>query len=404
MILDDVFRLVSLVYLTVGLNRSAPATYSSLSTVQSLLEHLHESQVYSDKDTAPIRTRLEEIKQIIEDDSSSESPEVIQLIKQKLNVCFQALKEVEEPMNALFEGGLGDTFSKLVTLRRDILAIGSKPRFNPAKLQPLEKTLQQIENERDGSGHFTTQTGAPASEKAQGALDGLLDECHNLIRDFSASSTKSNIPKQVEHLYDELITLKSRLENLLITHRWTLRETDLYTYQKRLDAIDAERQGSEFVKAGPKASAIILYLLRRCYAILYNLLKSSQPVSEALIPIHNQLSTVRRCLLEVQRNGGLSSIRELYPYQMKLASIDNLRVDGKFMVGDSVPEGQGMLNALLSECFEICHELKVDMENHVAEEKEKHKSENNKEGEDDDEENEKEVEFTEGASDKEEEE
>lgn len=391
-ILDDVFRLLSLVYLTVGLNRSAPATYSSLSTVQNLLEHLHESQVYSDKDTAPIRKRLEEIKQIVQDDSSSEFPESIQLIKRKLDLCFQTLKEVEEPMNALFEGGLSDTLGQLVTLRREILAIGSKPKFNPSDLQPLKQKLHQIEDTRDDEGHFITTAGVPASEKAQGALDGLLDECQNLLRDFSAAS-KTNIPKQVEHLYDELIEMKSRLENLLITHRWTLRETDLYTYQNKLDALDAERQGPDFAKfAGAKASAIILYLLRRCYAILYKLLESSQPVSEALIPIHNQLSTVRRCLLEVQRNGGLSSVRELYPYQMKLASIDNLRVDGKFMVGESVPEGQGMLIALLSECFEICHELKVDIEDNAPED------DGSEDGNQQDEEG---IQFTEGAGDKE---
>lgn len=391
-----------MVYLTVGLNRSAPATYSSLSTVQNLLEHLHESQVYSDKDTAPIRQRLEEIKQIVDDDSaaSTESPETIQLIKRKLEVCFQTLKEVEEPMNALFEGGLNTTLSHLVALRREILAIGSQPQFNPAKLEPLKQKLHDIEDERDVEGHFLTADGSPAPEKAQFALDGLLDECHNLIRDFSAS-TKANIPKEVEHLYDELIDMKSRLESLLITHRWTLRETDLYAYQNKLDAIDAERQSPVFAKAGSKAAAIILYLLRRCYAILYKLLESSQPVSEALIPLHNQLSTVRRCLLEVQRNGGLSSIRELYPYQMKLSSVDNLRVDGKFMVAGSVPEGQGMLNALLSECFEICHELKVDMENNAAAEEEEEEKAGNKIQKDEEDEEKGQVQFTEGAADRE---
>lgn len=378
-------------YLTVGLNRSAPATYSSLSTVQNLLDHLHESQVYSDKDTAPIRKRLEDIQQIVKDDSSSESPESIRLIERKLDVCFQTLKELEEPMEALFQGGLSDTLGQLVTLRREILAIGSKPKFNPANLEPLRQKLHQVEDERDDEGHFITKTGVPVSEKAQGVLDGLLDECHNLVRDFSATS-QTDIPKQVSHLYDELIEMKSRLENLLITHRWTLRETDLYTFQNKLDSIDAERQGPDFVAvAGAKTSAIILYLLRRCYAILYKLLESSQPVSEALIPIHNQLSTVRRCLLEVQRNGGLSSTRELYPYQMKLASIDNMRVDGKFMVSGSVPEGQGMLNALLSECFEICYELKVQMEDNAQEDDAESADETHG------------IQFTEGAGDKDEE-
>ena len=45
---------------------------------------------------------------------------------------------------------------------------------------------------------------------------------------------------------------------------------------------------------------------------------ASEPVSEALLPIYNQLSTLRRCLQEVKRSGGVSSARELYPYSMKV--------------------------------------------------------------------------------------
>lgn len=54
--------------------------------------------------------------------------------------------------------------------------------------------------------------------------------------------------------------------------------------------------------------------------------------------------------------------RELYPYQMKLASIDNMRVDGKFLDEDgSIPEGQGIVMALLNECYDILFELKADI-------------------------------------------
>ena len=63
----------------------------------------------------------------------------------------------------------------------------------------------------------------------------------------------------------------------------------------------------------------LLYLIRRSYAYIWTLILSSEPVSEALLPIYNQLSTLRKCLEEVHRNGGVSSIRELYPYGMKVS-------------------------------------------------------------------------------------
>lgn len=56
----------------------------------------------------------------------------------------------------------------------------------------------------------------------------------------------------------------------------------------------------------------------------------------------------------MQKFGGPYSQRDLYPYQLSLAQIDELRTDGRFQGRDgSVPEGQAILNALLSEAHEI---------------------------------------------------
>lgn len=46
----------------------------------------------------------------------------------------------------------------------------------------------------------------------------------------------------------------------------------------------------------------------------------------------------------------------------QLNSIDNMRVDGKFFVGSDIPEGQGSVNALLAECFDIAYDLRVQAE------------------------------------------
>jgi hypothetical protein len=47
---------------------------------------------------------------------------------------------------------------------------------------------------------------------------------------------------------------------------------------------------------------------------------------------------------------------------MKLNSIDNMRVDGKFVQGKDIPEGQGAVNDLLSECYEMAYELRTAAE------------------------------------------
>ena len=103
------------------------------------------------------------------------------------------------------------------------------------------------------------------------------------------------------------------------------------------------------------------------------MLTSSEPVSEALLPVYNQLSTLRRCLEEVKRSGGVSSARELYPYSMKLNSIDNMRHDGVFRVNDDIPEGQGAVIQLLSECFDIAYDLRTQAEKEEEEEEQRAK-------------------------------
>ncbi len=47
---------------------------------------------------------------------------------------------------------------------------------------------------------------------------------------------------------------------------------------------------------------------------------------------------------------------------LQLNSIDNMRVDGKFMVGDEIPDGQGSVTQLLEECFDLAYELRNDAE------------------------------------------
>lgn len=48
--------------------------------------------------------------------------------------------------------------------------------------------------------------------------------------------------------------------------------------------------------------------------------------------------------------------------ELQLNSIDNMRVDGKFYVGKDIPEGQGSVIGLLSECYDLCYDLRTAAE------------------------------------------
>jgi hypothetical protein len=47
-----------------------------------------------------------------------------------------------------------------------------------------------------------------------------------------------------------------------------------------------------------------------------------------------------------------------------------MRKDGKFMIGDDIPDGQGSIIQLLEECFELAYELRNEAEENESNESE----------------------------------
>ncbi|CAK9683829.1 unnamed protein product [Candida parapsilosis] len=412
-IIDDIFQLLSLCFVTCGLIKFAPATYSSLSTVMKLLTHLKECKVYTMADLEPVGQRLSEISEIIlssQDKYAADDDEEQQqggadggklsqnhqieenLLRNKLNKCENLFKELVDNFENI-PHDLEPIYHALIDLRHQLLTFvtdfsGSGDDDDETKRNQLKekisgfknelKQIEKLRDESDGKFHSSEVHDEHQLDSIQAVLNGLIDDCNNLISDLLlhdeaytlesleiSDDASPELKKQYDQVYKSLQDMKATLENILLTRRWTLRETDLYNYQKTLKTIDDSR--IKIFDQTPKGTykkyqTLILYLLRKCYSIVYKLLESSEPVSESLAPIHNQLQTVKRCLLELKRVDGLNNLRELYPFQFKLASIDNLRKDGKFIIHQTVPEGQGAVCALLSECFDILQEMKIDLE------------------------------------------
>jgi hypothetical protein len=143
----------------------------------------------------------------------------------------------------------------------------------------------------------------PAS---QAVCSSLLEDCFDILQQIKAQDESKNVASSLKPIHDRLSQLRTELENLVLTHRWSLRETDLYNYSLSLQEIDKMRIDGKFVDAdgnrppgqyvsGPFPFSlflvinwgvqVLLYLLRRCYGLIYQLLSSSKPVSEELMPI-----------------------------------------------------------------------------------------------------------------------
>ncbi|SMQ55801.1 unnamed protein product [Zymoseptoria tritici ST99CH_1A5] len=376
-VLDDCFRLISLFFLTIGRNREAPAIYSCVATVDRLLNHLKEAGFYLPSDLTSISDHLDKWEKTIERDRNQHSEDLLTLLKARIDLCKATLKDLRAPLSKMDKDTMR-TYEKLVSILRSLSACNTRSKFPSKEVKEYEDQLHEIQTElhADAPTHegksaedvyaerlALIQLADNVEEDGTTVAKSLLARC--LLWAEIIQTRNGQVEERFRELFEKLLKIKNALEHMNLTQAWSLRETDLYDFQRQLDRIDDSRVGGQFVDAEGKggdlhAQRTLLYLLRKGYAFIYTYMISSEPVSEALLPIYNQLQTLKRCLEEVKRSGGVDSPRELYPYSMKLTSIDNMRKDGKFMVGEDVPEGQGSVTALLSECFELAYELRND--------------------------------------------
>ena len=63
---------------------------------------------------------------------------------------------------------------------------------------------------------------------------------------------EGKIDERFRLIYDKLIGIRNQLEKLSLTQAWSLRETDLYRYQRQLDRVDESRVDGNFYDAQGK--------------------------------------------------------------------------------------------------------------------------------------------------------
>ncbi|KAK6531582.1 hypothetical protein TWF694_002771 [Orbilia ellipsospora] len=333
--LEELLLLLSLCYMTIGKNNEVPALYSVLVVIRILLGHLMNAGIYSRHDLATLEAKFEEIDRIIEQGEETYSPMWIDFFKFQLENCRQSLVTVTRNLDGLSHY-LDPVYEKLVSLIRQITAVGSRPKVVFSEIKELQDKISEVESTRVNGSFLAPDGSIP---KGQEFVNELLGKC-KFIAD-SIVNKSLQVDPVFHEIHGQLVGIKGRLEQLQLTQVWS-RETDLFDLLQHLRLIDSHRVNDRFVDPNDSnispedGQKFLLYLLRKSYALIYELLYTSKPISESLQPIFNQLSTLKKCLLEVQRSGGISSPRELFPFSIKLASIDNLRKDGKFYVGNEI--------------------------------------------------------------------
>jgi hypothetical protein len=180
--------------------------------------------------------------------------------------------------------------------------IASQRNFTAADIYPLQKKLRHIDSKREDGVFLKHDDGRiPAGQAAVvGLLESVFDGAHDLI--IAAESPNGTIEPLRLRLYE----IKCQLERLQLTHKWTLRETDLFTHLMQLQEINRMRQNGQFLDEAGKpveGQTVLILLLHKCSRLIVTLMGESVPVSEVLMPVYNQLTTLKQCLESVASCG-----------------------------------------------------------------------------------------------------
>ncbi|KAI8334756.1 hypothetical protein BC941DRAFT_454333 [Chlamydoabsidia padenii] len=382
-LLDEVCQMISLCFLSLGKTRESPAVYSQVASISHCFERLDEFGIYAEEFLEPYANMLKDIKNVLIIDEKNETltKPVMQILWHKFRQCENIYKKLLDTIHEV-SPELLPIRNQLLRIRRQLLTVACKSDFHSKDITPLQEELNDIDAKRV-DGKFLGKDGSTPA--GQAVVTGLLDQVHQFAYDLVIVTTDDFSPA-LQTLRERLVEIKNHLERLALTQKWTMRQTDLFTYQHQLhdivklrytgqkhsdddddtntdpmaDEVDQDKIGKFLDAEGdaPPGQTVVNFLLHKCYRMIMELLNDSVPVGEALTPIYNQLTSVKQCLMAVKKTGAPCTPEELYPYQMKLASIENLRKDGKFLdARGDIPEGQALCVNTLEECYQLMEEL-----------------------------------------------
>ncbi|KAI8992384.1 hypothetical protein BDB01DRAFT_832697 [Pilobolus umbonatus] len=176
----------------------------------------------------------------------------------------------------------------------------------------------------------------------------LYESIKSVCRDLK---NLKNLPR-VEYYRGRLCVIETELKELEITSKWSLRETDLFTYGLQLHDVaqmlhEADRNKSSF--KGGTGKTLLTYLLLSCYDTIVNLLEERPVISAQLFTLYNQLTTLEKCLDKLKSLRCDISFDELMLYTLKLNSIKEYLDIYTKEDHPSLPEGR---------CYQLVEDLR----------------------------------------------
>ncbi|KAJ3056475.1 hypothetical protein HK097_006794 [Rhizophlyctis rosea] len=343
--------------------------YVQLAKISHQLDHLNETGLYTDAILATYKSKIRRLASQVasftvhgkEDEGRKQYEQGLALLQSKQKECEQKLATLVSSIQSI-DSALHPIYNRLVEIKTELEAILSRRNphaFSLAEVQMLQDELRTIDSARI-DGRYISKGGETVA--GQGAVIGLMEACYDDVHELLAARDPIGGDNVLRPLYEKLITIKAKLERLAVAHRWMKSRSELLIgLQKELGEIDNLRVDGKFLDEQgnvPEGQAVLHFLLHKCYRLVYKINANAEPVDDSLMPIYNQLVTLKKCLAELVRWHVRLTQHELVPYKLRLGAFDNMRVNNIFLNSDGeIPMGQGVLHILIDECYDLIEKL-----------------------------------------------
>jgi hypothetical protein len=135
-------------------------------------------------------------------------------------------------------------------------AANRQTQFPENDVKNFKKELQEIDSQLQ-DGHFKSVSGDILG--GEEVVLALLRRCllwadlvleRSVARwflDLADCNRRGTIDPRFSVTYERLREIRNQLEKLSLTQAWSMRETDLYSYQRQLDRVDESRVDGNFM-------------------------------------------------------------------------------------------------------------------------------------------------------------
>jgi hypothetical protein len=208
--------------------------------------------------------RLNDYRESVQRGKQDYDEHLLTLMEAQIDVCESILMELKQFLSHL-PPDLAPTYEKLVSILRSLSACNVKSTYPAAEVEGFKKQLLEIELNLNQQGRKSSYDASATEESLMERLRSATTIVSNeppsgekLVRDLLwrnlawvdiIQQKQGKIDERFEEIYVKLLGIRNKLEKLHLTQAWSLRETELYGYQRQLDRIDEARINGNFFDA-----------------------------------------------------------------------------------------------------------------------------------------------------------